>query len=45
MQARDIMCRKVVSVTTTTTVVDAATRLASRGFTTVVHVTHEGASR
>jgi CBS domain-containing protein len=33
MQARDIMCRKVVSVTTTTTVGDAATLLASRGFT------------
>ena len=33
MQARDIMCRKVISVTTTTTVGDAATLLASRGFT------------
>jgi CBS domain-containing protein len=33
MQARDIMCRNVVSVTATTSVGDAATLLASRGFT------------
>jgi CBS domain-containing protein len=33
MQARDIMSRNVVTVTTTTTVKDAATLLASHGFT------------